>query len=862
MKKLLFVSSLLAAIVGWSDPITYTGAAGTKNYRTSLNAQMDSDDTSLYLWSDKEAAHSDGEYYIGKTAFFSGLGTTKFNGNSLEVGNAATVTMNVDQGEAEFTTLTVDGGAKFSANFDWNASTPSVKTLKGTLWEINGTLAFSCQRQYGIFSLDVPVTGSGCVEFGGYVKGTWAGPRGENQRIASDNSAFTGKFLVNLPNTVNQGESCARGVEISAASALGGALDVATPDALTLNSWNGLIAKETLMLNAANRGIDLKANAFFEVASGKTMTIAEPIRSEGGFFKRGAGALALDSAITFGVNGMAEPDGTNSKLIVKEGALRCVSTTATEDLDIVFGDNASLEIDPTTGTKGLVCRSLTFEGVLPVTVDFGSSYVAGAVVTVPLFTVSTAVAQNLIGRIDVRAKGSSMAGTLTLSEPSEGLVTIATTLTVPGETTIKIRNAAVNWNTQINAQKDVEGNFLWSNNLAVQSDRAYSIPFGKYYQMAVAESETQFNGKSLDVSNGAAVDLEVKGSGCEIKSLSVAQNVKFKFKHTWSGTRTLTGDGWTVDGTLRIQPYSDKSTSRFNLQAPLTGSGLVEWMGTVSWTDVGAANQGLFADNGSYHGKFSVNLPLAKTGGADSEHARGIEIDRAESLGGALDVATPDALTLNSWNGLIAKETLTLNAANRGIDLKANAFFEVASGKTMTIAEPIRSEGGFFKRGAGTLALGSADVTLGTDGAAVADGSNNKLQVKAGAIRPTGTAGMGKLTLTFAEGAVLEIDGTTEDADLKQHGLYQPNGMTVAGAALPVKVILEPGTDIKKTLSIPLVTVPAADAEALAAKIRRNVTVEGLARRCALDVIVNPVGNDLACVRLDIVRKGLILVIK
>ena len=223
---------------------------------------------------------------------------------------------------------------------------------------------------------------------------------------------------------------------------------------------------------------------------------------------------------------------------------------------------------------------------------------------------------------------------------------------------------------------------------------------------------------------------------------------------------------------------------------------------------------------------------------------------------------TPDALTLEGNNGLIIGETLSLATENRGILMKQGAYFEVASGKSLTLAEPIRVVNGILKKGAGTLALGSAGVTLGADGAAVADGTNNKLQVKAGAIRPTGTVGTGKLTLAFDDGTSLEIDGTSEDAGLKQYGLYQPNGMTVAGAVLPVKVVLEPGTDVATTLSIPLVTVPAADAEALAAKIRGNVTVEGLVHRRGLDVSVNPVGNGLACVRLDIVRKGLILVVQ
>lgn len=864
-KKLLFVSSILAAIVGWSDPVTYTFTGSTGwigNYGHDINSATDAKGAAM--WSSGAAADPNCIYQFGKawTVFTVGS-ASKFNGGGLIIANNGFMELLFGAGndslptDCEIANLTVDAGAKFKIEErQWKWRTNN-RNINGNSWMINGDLEVAVLSSLYRFYLNAPLSGSGTVTFsdaGGAFLNTYA-----NQVLAADNSAYLGKFTVSLAH-VSSDEANARGLEISQASALGGALVVPTPDALTLDSGSGLIATETLALDTANRGIDLKANAFFDVAAGKTFTIKEPIRSEGGFYKRGAGALALDSTITFGVDGTAEPDGVNSKLTVKEGTLRCVSTTATKDLDIVFGDDASLEIDPTTGTNGLVCRSLTFEGVLPVAVDFGSSYAAGAVVTVPLFTVPAAVAQNLISRIDVRAKGSSMASTLTLSESSEDLVKIATTLTVPGETKIVIRDAAVSWGTQINAQKDKDGYFLWSDNQAVQSDCAYSIPYGKWYQMTVTTSETRFNGKSLDASNGAVVDLDVQGAGCEIKSFSVSQNAIFKFKHTWSGTRTLTGDCWTVDGTLRIQPYSDNLTSRFNLLVPLTGYGQVEWMGAATWTDGGAVNQGLFADNGSYHGKFFVNLPLAKTGGADSEHARGIEIDRAESLGGALNNPTPDALTLNSWNGLIAKETLTLNAANRGIDLKANAFFEVASGKTMTIAEPIRSEGGFFKRGAGTLAFGASDVTFGEDGAAAADGVNNAFRVAAGAVRPTGKLGLGKLKTTFAEGAALEIDAFKSDLAVAADGFYQPLGWTVESGKLNVNIIFPDGYELEHEKTIVLATVPQASAQALADNMKINQI--GLAHRRSKKIVVEPAGEGLAKIVLTLFRGGLILVVQ
>lgn len=852
MKKLLLVSSLVAAVVARAELITYTGSNGMKNWRTFLNNQMDGDDPSKYLWSDNLAAHPGGDYAIGglDTVFYISS-PMRFGGDSLEVkSNAMSLYMNGEGFEAA--KLTIDKSATLDLRTDWDYS----RVIRGDIWEVDGTLTLSHLKKGGHTELAVPLSGVGLIKFAGWANG-WSDAGAANQVISSDNSAFKGRFLVTLPNTVGKDETYARGVSISTASALGGVPDQFLADALKLSQFNGLVATETLTLETVNRGITLDPDAFFQVAADKVLTIREPIVSVGGFFKRGLGALALDSTVTFGADGTASPDGTNNRLLVKEGALRCVSTTATKDLSIVFATGSGLEIDPTTGTKGLVCRALSFEGILPVTVDFDSSYTPGETETVVLLTVPEAVAQTLAGRVDARAKGSPMIGKISMSAPLEGLVAISATLTVPGrEKIVTLCTNGADYGSQLNGKTDSKGNDLWSDHLAAHDDGDYSIPYGKYYQFQL-NTPTKFKGDSLEMKNGANVDIEVPGGAAEITSLYVGQGVLLVFYHTWTDTRTLTGDAWTIDGTVRVAPSPDHTrTSRFNLSAPLSGSGEVHFKGWQRTAEAnGAANHGIFADNSAFRGKFTVSLPST-----DETHARGIEIAQASALGGVLAEPTPDALVLASWNGLVATETLTLDTENRGIDLKANAFFDVASGKTMTIAEPIRSEGGFFKRGAGTLAFGASDVTFGADGTAAADGVNNAFRVAAGAVRPTGKLGLSKLSVTFAADAALEIDAFETDPEVAADGFYQPSGWTVESGKLQVNVVFPSGYDLEQDKVVVLATVPQESAQALAGNMVVNLV--GLAHRRSAKVSVEPAGDGLAKIVLTAFRSGLIVIVK
>ncbi|MBQ0031572.1 MAG: hypothetical protein KBT68_02095 [bacterium] len=852
---LIFTTFLVAG--AFAAEYKYTGGAGTAKWANDWNSATDAD-TGNPLWSSGAAPTSGNDYVIDKNIdwIYFKIGSNTFLGGSLTIASPDISFDSFHRNDRlNIPNLTVNAGSRLVTQTSGGYSTwPHGLWLTGTP-RVDGTLTL---RHKVI---------DGCNYFGGYLVGTLTGqglvklegdtksaPKipGHNWRIASDNSGFKGKFVFDIVEATSGGESFATGVEILSANALGGARDAFTSDALTIESWNGLVTVGSdITLNAANCGILMKENSFFEVPASYVLTVAEPIRLTGGFFKKGAGTLALTGGFAFGADGSATADGVNSALAVKEGVLRVTQADDLKDLDVSVAHGASLELVGTTTAR---FRSLKAAGILRIDVDC-TGLTAGSTQTITL-NMPKSDAEALVGKVDVMAKGgyASIGSDLTVTESG-----VTVTLKVPPVTvwhdytgSTGMKNYATWWDAQMDG--DDNSKYLWSSHdVAIAAD-GYVVGPGFDVFMY---NKLAFAGGALRVKSNR-VSVEGKDQwNYTIPNLTIDVGATFQAEYR-NGNATwptwLNGDLWRIDGTLGVialdQGYGCPT-------APMIGSGLVSF-GGWNWTTK-ARDQRLESDNSRFRGKFMVNLPKTSDG---AEYAAGLRIVNANALGGALGVMTPDALTLEVNNGLIIGETLSLATENRGILMKRGAYFEVASGKSLTLAEPIRVVNGILKKGAGTLALGSAGVTLGADGAAVADGTNNKLQVKAGAIRPTGIVGTDKLTLAFDDGTSLEIDGTAEDTGLKQYGLYQPNGMTVAGAALPVKVVLAPGTDVTTTLSIPLVTVPAADAEALAAKIRGNVTVEGLVHRRGLDVSVNPVGNGLACVRLDIVRKGLILVVQ
>jgi hypothetical protein len=413
---------------------TYTG---TYNYNTSWNALMDGGDGTKYLWNSHLAAVMSDGYTVNQDVFLISPGTL-FNGGAIHV-KSKTLEVRADNNWGfAISNMTVDVGATFRAQIMYhNENTPA--GLKGGLWRIDGTLKIDITNDDGYWCPTVPMIGCGLVSFGGsYSKTTKA----LDQRLESDNSRFRGKFKVALPKT-SAGAEMSAGLRVVDAKALGGALGVMTPDALTLNANNGLIVGESMTLATENRGILMKEGAYIEVERGKTLTLNEPIRVVNGILKKGSGTLALGGDVTIGENGTTSPNGTNNKLTVQGGMIKAASTNGISKLAFDFASGTKLELDAFPSDDGVRAGGFYFTGdtafiaadaKIPLAITFPNGYVIEAKVDVVLCTVKSENADSVKDTLSVTATGLACkcAKSLYVEDIGNGLSRIVCKLTRVG----------------------------------------------------------------------------------------------------------------------------------------------------------------------------------------------------------------------------------------------------------------------------------------------------------------------------------------------------------------------------------------------------------------------------------------------
>lgn len=651
------------------------------------------------------------------------------------------------------------------------------------------------------------------------------------------------------------GESFATGVEIKNANALGGARDSFTPDAVEIKNWNGLVTVDNdITLNAANSGILMQTNSFFEVPANRVLVVAEPIRLTGGFFKKGAGTLALTGGFFFGADGNAVADGVNSALTVKEGILRVTQASDLENIDVLMANGTTLEL---AGTTTATFRSLRAAGVLKVVVDC-TGLDAGSTQTITL-NMPVSDAEALVGRVDVMAKGAyaavgrelivtSTGATITLKAPS-----VTTWHNYTG--TSGYSNYSTDWNAVMDG--DDASKYLWDSHLAADMPYGYVVNKSVFF----SSSSKEFNGGALHVKgNGHTLEvLQNDSYGLTVSNLTVDAGATFKvgckYRHadhpTW-----LSGDVWRIDGTLNI--VARGPSGYWCPTVSMIGSGLVSFTGRSDEWTTKSLDQRIESDNSHFRGKFKIQLPRTQN---SAEMAAGLRVVDAKALGGALGVMTPDALTLNANNGLIVGESMTLATENRGILMYTNSYFEVEGGKTLTLGEPIRVVNGILKKGSGTLALGG-DVTIGENGTTSPNGTNNKLTVQAGTIKAASTNGIAKLAFDFASGTKLELDAFPSDDGVRAGGFYfiGDTPFTAADATIPLNIAFPDDYTVQSKENVVLCTVKSENASAVIDKL--SLTTTGLARKCKQTFWTEDVGNGLTRIVCEFSRGGFILILK
>jgi len=351
----------------------------------------------------------------------------------------------------------------------------------------------------------------------------------------------------------------------------------------------------------------------------------------------------------------------------------------------------------------------------------------------------------------------------------------------------------------------------WSDGLFPHFDADYLVQGGLTLRSDKNGSEVTFGGSSLVLDGGS---LGLKGP-IRIADLKIAYTGSFLSTITSYGiaTNRVSGGTITVDGSLRFgsAPYANAWKDGWGLSNGAWPADLRPRYTFVDSALVGTSEVSVrlntgnkdedfqlpcyfeFAgDNSRFTGHLtiqSVYQPYYGSVITNEELASVLVIRSAANLGGKLAAFDPWSVSL-SRGALWARETLTLDDPNRGIDIAPEGGrFIVSEGKTMTILGAITQRGMIRKEGPGTLALGGGLAFNASRDPVPGSGPNDFIVVE-GAVRPASTNAFDGLKMTFSAGADIEIDADTADAGLVRYGLRNVKCETpfVSAGKIPVRV--------------------------------------------------------------------------
>lgn len=289
--------------------------------------------------------------------------STKFPGDSL------TVAGTVGAGYADYYDM---GDLHFVGG---TSRTPLLFTNSSGTWSITGRVEVAVNEGYELLVENFGARGNSRVhtfacEFHGSgdmrLRGHNSSQSAAGRALFSgDNTGFKGRLYVTMQNTKGGSSTVyyfpqmedgySTELRFNEEKNLGGALDEFRYDALKVDQMSVLRPTADVTLSAAsNRGILIGSGtdstnriARFRVDEGLTMTVMTPITYNGILHKEGAGTLALGGRALF-VDGNEDtaPVAGNDGLLVTEGKLKLISSTALDGVSITFeADSEGLVID-------------------------------------------------------------------------------------------------------------------------------------------------------------------------------------------------------------------------------------------------------------------------------------------------------------------------------------------------------------------------------------------------------------------------------------------------------------------------------------------------------------------------------------
>ena len=365
-------------------------------YATSTSQAADVLLCETEAWSDGQVAHAGADYVINNGAYYATAsgwtGDMTFPGESLELANGSRLIMRTVR--TVFKNLILNGGTRLQSAGCYLFTTPHVirgkMTVQGsTSVDLTGNFGTNAsgQQNRNAYQIEAEIVGDGWLNFGG-------GHPHANFSIVSANPAYKGRVSMGIGGSADLPIS----IEFAEPTSFGGPLDAFKKDAVWLrSSYNGLKPRNSMVFDAANRGIYFEeSGAFIETPAGVEFTVNNTITQKKGLRKCGAGTLVLGAKI---VPESADIDRRTLK--IEAGYVKGTKANAAEDLILDFAAGTGLAVDAvpvdeTVRTHGLcMLRTDCFQspGTIPVRLDNAAELVARrARMVVPICTVPAAVA--------------------------------------------------------------------------------------------------------------------------------------------------------------------------------------------------------------------------------------------------------------------------------------------------------------------------------------------------------------------------------------------------------------------------------------------------------------------------------------
>lgn len=376
-----------------------------------------------------------------------------------------------------------------------------------------------------------------------------------------------------------------------------------------------------------------------------------------------------------------------------------------------------------------------------------------------------------------------------------------------------------------------------------------------------ADGACMFAGDSLTVLGGALALCDVLRN--VFSNLTVVAGATISAYTASEKPNYLCGNTLTLlPSTSAAVLLSSQNGAWIVVENELLGSADLDVCRHSNGSSMGACLIDLRALNTNYTGRITVACGGWRTGtnweGNNMSKQVTLRVGDARNLGGPLASFLYDALRVRDCQILSVTNDVAFTDQTRGLLIDGCARFNVASGKKLTLAQPLTFAGKLRKEGAGTLALGGT-VAFTADRLSDPDGldGTNVLEVVEGSVKPLSKTAANGLAMTFAAGTSLALDIAPADADVRRYGLYDvlestpitlASGMDTLPVTLDVLDVAEP----EPLYELGLVTVKdRAIAEALKGQLSvsspwKNYIVD-------LDLRNNP---DTSCTVVATVYQG------